>query len=137
MEGSLSDQKTREVQEHLESCEACSVLLNNVEKTYEAFDNLSVPGINPYLSTKIEARLKKNHLQIEVARLPFRRVFPKVAAGAIIVIGIVLGIFVGGQMKYLHTANKDGGLNEVVEMYTDVYSATDANQNTDAIFTNE
>lgn len=135
MEGSLSSQKTREVQEHLEKCDACAILLNDVEKTYRAFDNVHVPEVNPYLSTRIDARLKKNHLEIEVASLPLRRIFPKVAATAIIIIGIALGVFVGGQMKYLHS--EEGSLNEVVKTYTDVYNASYNNPNTDALLANE
>lgn len=135
MEGSLSSQKTREVQEHLEKCDACAILLNDVEKTYRAFDKVHVPEVNPYLSTHIDARLKKNHLEIEVASLPFRSIFPKVAAAAIIIIGVALGVFVGGQMKYLHT--EEGSLNEVVKTYTDVYNASYNNPNTDALLANE
>lgn len=135
MEGSLSSQKTREVQEHLEKCDACTILLNDVEKTYRAFDKIPVPEVNPYLSTRIDALLKEEHLEIEVARLPFRSIFPKVAATAIIIIGIALGIFVGGQMKYLHT--EEGNLNDVVKTYTDVYKASYNNPNTDALLANE
>lgn len=137
MEGSLSSQKTREVQQHLEKCDACAILLNDIEKTYRAFDKTPVPELNPYLSSRIDERLKNEQLEIAVARLPFRTLFPKVAATAIIIIGVALGVFVGGQMKYLHTETKEGSLNEVVEMYTDVYKASYTNPNTDALLANE
>jgi len=135
IEGALSTEKTAEVLAHLQQCEACSLLFNNIKDTYSAFDGIPVPDVNPYLASKIESRLKKRSIQLNTAYLTFNRILPKVAASAIIIIGLVLGIFVGDQMKYLHLANQDTNLNKAVEMYTGVYNST--GENSDALFSNE
>jgi hypothetical protein len=135
IEGSLSIQKTQEIHDHLQKCEACSLLFNSIKDTYNAFDNMPLPDMNPYLAYKIESHLTKHSIHLNIAHLPFSRILPKIAASVIIIIGLVLGIFVGGQMKYLHAANQESNLNKAVEMYTGVYNST--GENSEALFSNE
>lgn len=137
MDGSLHEAESAALQEHLAGCKACTLLFANIKETYNAFDNATVPEINPYIVSKIEAKLRTPSIEIDVARLPFKKVFPKVAASAVLIIGIALGVFVGEKMQYLHTSSNDSNLNEVVKTYTDVYKASYTSPSTDALLANE
>jgi predicted anti-sigma-YlaC factor YlaD len=136
-EGLLSSQKMQEIRSHLEECKVCSLLLTKVSNTYSVFDLVKVPELPADLTKKIEARLKKHHIQVSFERFTINRSVSGIAATVLVLIGIGLGILVGGKIENIPAVSKNVGLNEAIDNYAGEYTLIESGQSLEALLTNE
>jgi hypothetical protein len=120
IENTLPSHVMTEINIHLEKCNECKHLLNQVKLTYGIFD-LNETEV-PELFTGIQNKLKV-HSTTVVEFIPQHRVLYRFAASVVIIVGVALGILIGG--KYSTTQiSKNASASE--QLNSSEYSATDS-----------
>jgi predicted anti-sigma-YlaC factor YlaD len=136
VEQTLPEVLSAEVQGHIGSCATCQKLYENVAVTYNVFDKLPQPEVNPFIYTRIEQRLK-NKLYPEVRPVLIRSLKPAVTM-VLIFAGITLGIFIGSSLAVTPSAPVSPDRTEVLNAYASEYYLTSTNdESTNILFNNE
>ncbi|MBN2544093.1 zf-HC2 domain-containing protein [bacterium] len=98
IENKLSSNEKNRLEEHLKVCNECSQLFEKVNSTWAGFNGSEQIKPSPYLWTRLEQRIieydEKRNSIFDWLRLPGRWLQP-VAAATLIVIGIVIGYYLG------------------------------------------
>ena len=108
IEGDLSSEKEKIVKKHLEECDKCKYLYNEMEKTLGVIQKENTPEINPFFYTRVKAKMED--VQESSFRPVFRPVFMRILQTSVAVVLIAFGVFVGIQMgdNYLNNSMVSG-----------------------------
>ncbi|MCD4773268.1 MAG: zf-HC2 domain-containing protein [Bacteroidales bacterium] len=108
IEGDLSSEKEKIVKKHLEKCDKCKYLYNEMEKTLGVIQKENTPEINPFFYTRVKAKMED--VQESSFRPVFRPVFMRILQTSVAVVLIAFGVFVGIQMgdNYLNNSMVSG-----------------------------
>jgi len=96
VEGSVSADYKRQIEQHLASCAGCASRLDYLRSTLDVIDTEKATEVNPFLYTRIKAKLAQT--EPTKIRASYYLLKP-IRIAAIIILGIVLGIWVGGLVQ--------------------------------------
>jgi len=97
LEKELPVSKMKQVQKHLDSCPDCALFADEMKKTLRILETEKVTDNNPFLYTRIKAKLE-NQVEgksIQVSRPILVRVLQPVAFSILLLLGIYGGIKIG------------------------------------------
>jgi anti-sigma factor RsiW len=93
LDDKIDNDRRKEIEAHLKDCSHCSEFLIRLEKVYNLINEEKQVQHDPYMFTRIMARLEDR--KPVILRNRFRMAFQTVAYIAIIVTGIYSGILIG------------------------------------------
>jgi len=102
-DGEISGQRLQEVEEHLESCAACRRRLERWEEVEGVLEKQAIPRPSPDLGKKIINHLKRERYAPHLIFFPLR----KVAAAAMLLVGILTGALIGINFLALEPAPRE------------------------------
>jgi Putative zinc-finger len=94
LEKELPVAEMQAVQEHLNSCTACSLFAEDLKKTLSILESDKTPELNPFFYTRVKMRLEQTQNALRT-RPVVVRVLQPVAFSIILVLGIYAGIKLG------------------------------------------
>ncbi|NJK94280.1 MAG: hypothetical protein HC905_04465 [Bacteroidales bacterium] len=92
IEKTLSQQELDSMKSHIESCDACKVLLNRFSSVYSSMDSVN-PEVSPYFYSKTLNRLEKGKEQESWIPLSLLNSLKPVLAGLLLLTVTTFGIF--------------------------------------------
>ncbi|MEA3504106.1 MAG: zf-HC2 domain-containing protein [Bacteroidota bacterium] len=97
IEGALSKAMQIAMQEHIDNCNRCKRVFQDVKSTYSLLGNEDKPELKPFFMTRLEQRIENEKENgIPVVRLQW---LYSTAAAAIVVIGLALGVTIGKNIS--------------------------------------
>jgi len=138
IEQSLPDELFAEVNKHIGECAHCQALFQNVNSTYNSYEKILKPTVNPFIYTRIEQRLHtKRHPEIVPQSMMFRRV-QSIAATVLILVGVSLGVFLGKNLSGSSFTLSSSEKTERLNAYAAEYNLTSVSEeNYDVLLNNE
>jgi len=135
IEKSLSESDLLRFSAHLDKCETCMRLENDVRETYLILENKSIRV--PQLLPGIESKMQKHHTAV-VEFVPQHKLLFRIAASFLIIVGTGLGVFVGD--KYTNnqlTDSQNANQTETIDYYSVDSNPMDGESGLDILYTNE
>lgn len=124
IEKELSSEKEKIVKEHLEECDKCKHLYNEMEKTLGVIKNESKVEINPFFYTRVKAKMEdvKEFSLSPVFRFAFMRILQTSVAVVLIAFGVFVGVQMGDNyLKNSMVAGNDQTLSKYQEYSQQLY----------------
>lgn len=89
---------------HLNNCEHCKLLVENVSTTYQSYDIITENLENPYFYTRLKQKLENKN-----TRTPYfvKRILQPVSLASLLLLGIFTGIFIGSQYKSINSTSEE------------------------------
>jgi hypothetical protein len=136
IEKTLTADQMQDMALHLKECNTCNILFDEVKTTYTSFGALPEPSLNPFFYTRVAAKLhNKKHI---ADFIPKYTVFTKIASSVLIIVGIGIGIYLGGEMQIPAASLSSSAQTEMLEAYTSEYNLDDSGfQVLESLITNE
>lgn len=128
-----------EIANHFDACNSCYFLYKKVKATYRVFDQEAEPEINPRFISQTEIKLNEPVHRI-IHLLPEPGLLNKIAAAAIIIVSIGLGVALGGHIQIPPKQETTVSLNNSSTINTtsgDYYIVDSGEQSLESIFTKE
>ena len=100
----LSNEKELIIETHLQECEKCELVFLKLKRTLSIIEIEKQTEVNPYIYTRIQEKISQiENKQTEIQRTPvFKRIFQPILVAAVIIVGLILGVFIG---NYYQTNN--------------------------------
>lgn len=117
IEGALSKTMQIEMQEHIDNCDHCKSVFQDVKSTYSLLHNEDKPEMKPFFITRLEQRIE-NEKESAIPVISLKWIY-STAAAAIIVIGLVLGITIGKNISPAQFADNYSNDSEIQSDYSD------------------
>lgn len=124
IEEELSSEKEKIVKEHLEKCDKCKHLYNEMKKTLGVIKNESKVEINPFFYTRVKAKMEdvKESSLSPVFRFAFMRILQTSVAVVLIAFGVFVGVQMGDNyLKNSMVAGNDQTLSKYQEYSQQLY----------------
>ena len=96
LEGSLSNVEMNRMKDHLEGCEQCSQLYEEIRLTYSMADQEKAPEMHRGFYDRVKARMDSG--QPEAGKTIRLNRFYAAAATILVLIGLALGILLGSNL---------------------------------------
>ncbi len=95
LEESLPDQEMKTVQLHLDSCDNCRLLSDELRADMDILASTAVKEINPYFYTRLKVEMEK---PLEASRFRYRNLLQPALFSLLLLISIGVGVKMGGTM---------------------------------------
>lgn len=136
IEGTLPVDIMQDIASHLNECESCKLLFENVKTTYTSFEHLPEPVTDTFFFARIKPKLHHSHTLDNLVFLHGK--FPRIAASVMFLIAIGAGIYIGSDMQNSLSSNGTITQTEMLEAYTNDYYLDDSGmQGLESLITNE
>ena len=107
-EQQLSDEKQKEFEEHVHSCEECSRIAAGFQSVAAIMDKKKSLELNPFIRTRTIQRIETELEKINEIRYPlFRRSLQPVLISLLLMIAIAIGFSVGKKLDTTLSMNND------------------------------
>lgn len=100
---SLGQDATHDFSLHLKECASCAQMVQEIEQTMSLLDKPKRLEVDPFMHTRIIAQLDS---QNESKSVRFAQIFQPIVLGAMIMVGVYLGIGLGSQFYAEDSLNK-------------------------------
>ncbi len=121
---------------HLQECQKCRILFEEVKATYSVYDKTIVPEINPFFYTKLQQKLQSGY-QTETKMIKLAWKLHPMAASVLIVIGIGMGIMLGNSISGSGITIIKPNRSEVLEAYASDYFVSTSDESLAVLMNNE
>lgn len=126
IEDSLEDNVYSEVKRHLDSCEQCLILYQNIKETYTAFEKLPRPELDPFFSTRVLSTYFNKEAIGTSTSHKLIRILQPIAASILILFGVSAGIYLGKDLAVSKAIVSAPVLNnQTMETYASEYYLDD------------
>ncbi len=122
--GELSSEKKKIVKKHLDECDKCKHLFNEMEKTLGIIEKEKKPEINPFFYTRVKTKIEnvKESSLSPVFRPAFMRIFQTSIAVALIAFSVFIGVKMGDNyLKSSMVAGSDQIISKYQEYSQQLY----------------
>jgi hypothetical protein len=137
IEQAVPDDVHVQMDKHLESCNGCQKLLQEIRTTYGVWDTVPVPELNPFFYTRVEQKLQNTFLSATPSIYWIWKL-RSVATIVLMVIGIGVGITIGINLSSQSVTQKSADRDEIIKAYaSDYYLSETTEENMDAYLVNE
>ncbi len=136
IENTLPMQTHKEIDLHMANCKDCKHLALQIKKTYSILDDANLQ--EPELFKAITDKLQRHHTTV-VEFIPKHRIFYRIAASIIVIVGVSLGVFIGGNYSSttydeIQTISSQKGL---PDYYTSVVNSMESESGLVSLYSNE
>lgn len=121
LEEELTPGAIKEMKMHLQSCEDCSKLLYEMEKTYGMINIEEKAEYDPYFCTHLEARMERELLSKTSTFGRFIPALKYALAIFLIIISISAGALLGSGFRYTNIQNENDNISYVDQSTKDYY----------------
>ena len=123
---------------HIQECNNCKALYENIAATYTILDKQSLPQLNLFFYTRLEQRLiaKNQHVQSAWPKVTWK--LQPLAATFLVLIGISVGILIGKSASGSGISFRSPDRSEVLKAYaSDYYITSNEEENMSVLMNNE
>ena len=99
LEKSLSDQEMETIQLHLDGCDDCRLVYEELRADMEILSADTVNELNPYFYTRLKAKMEK---PVGVSRFSYRSLLQPALFSLLLLVGIAVCVKMGGTMASLN-----------------------------------
>jgi hypothetical protein len=125
----LSSEKNIAFISHINHCERCSVLVENISKTIDTKNNIPEDF---YFYTRLKQKMDSKSIPI-----PFfsRRILQPIALFSLLIIGGYMGVFIGNQYKSISMTTEDNRTTQIKSYAEENYLTELSNENFESLLT--
>ena len=89
------------IEAHLQECKKCNLVFIKLQRTLSIIEIEKQTEVNPFIYTRIQqkiAQIENKQTETELSPI-FKRIFQPILVAAVIVVGLLLGIFIGNHYQ--------------------------------------
>jgi hypothetical protein len=128
----MSSEKNIDFISHLNHCEKCNVLVENITKTIDSTDIKSNIPDDYYFYTRLKQKMDSKSIPT-----PFfsKRILQPIALFSLLIIGGYMGIFIGNQYKSISMTTEDNRTTQIKSYAEENYLIEMSNENFESLLT--
>lgn len=118
LEGGLTGSESVAFNNHLNECQKCNELYQNISSTISLFPERENINVDMYFYTRLKQRME-NKLSKNVFGIFTRRILQPLIVSSFVIIGIIIGNYIGNHYIISYTNNNEDIRNVNVKAYAE------------------